>query len=145
MLRWKVLPIACRAQSAPEATSISMQSKSIIVLLFQLLFTKVCSEHLIGCQSTYTDASTQNRRLLHKPYSNRAILSQDYIRYKSFKSFRLWSPNRYEIDLLNEVISIDFGQEDAKIPEVKVLKPLELWWWKVAHLKALSRISLHNT
>ena len=29
-------------------------------------------------------------------------------------------PNRYEIDLLNEVLNIDFGQEAAKISEVKV-------------------------
>ena len=30
------------------------------------------------------------------------------------------SPNRYEIDLSNEVLNIDFGQEAAKISEVKV-------------------------
>ena len=29
-------------------------------------------------------------------------------------------PNRYEEDLLNEVLNIGFGQEDAKISEVKV-------------------------
>ena len=38
----------------------------------------------------------------------------------SFKSLRLWSPNRYEIDLSNEVLNIDFGQRDAKIPKLKV-------------------------
>ena len=27
--------------------------------------------------------------------------------------------NRYEIDISNEVLNIDFGQGDAKIPEVK--------------------------
>ena len=29
------------------------------------------------------------------------------------------SPKRYEIDLSNEVLNIDFGQRAAKIPEVK--------------------------
>ena len=29
-------------------------------------------------------------------------------------------PNRYGIDLSNEVLDIDFGQEAAKISEVKV-------------------------
>ena len=32
----------------------------------------------------------------------------------------LWFPNRYEIDLSNEVLNIDFVQGAAKIPEVKV-------------------------
>ena len=36
------------------------------------------------------------------------------------KSLGLQSPNRYEIDLLNEVLNIDFGQGAAKISEVKV-------------------------
>ena len=35
------------------------------------------------------------------------------------KSLGLWSPNRYEIDLSNEVLNIDFSQEAAKI-SVKV-------------------------
>ena len=30
------------------------------------------------------------------------------------------SPNRYEIDLSNEVLNIDFGQGAAEIPEIKV-------------------------
>ena len=30
------------------------------------------------------------------------------------------SPIRYEIDLSNEVLNIEFGQGAAKIPEVKV-------------------------
>ena len=30
------------------------------------------------------------------------------------------APNRYEIDLSNEVLNFDFGQGAAKIPEVKV-------------------------
>ena len=38
----------------------------------------------------------------------------------SFKSIGLWSQNRYEIDLSNEVLNIDFGQGDAKISKVKV-------------------------
>ena len=29
--------------------------------------------------------------------------------------------------------------------QVKILRPLEVWWRKVAHLKASSHISLHNT
>ena len=36
------------------------------------------------------------------------------------KSLGLQSPNRYEIDLLNEVLNINFGQEAANIPDVKV-------------------------
>ena len=32
----------------------------------------------------------------------------------------LLSPNRYEVDLLNEVLNIDFGQVATKISEVKV-------------------------
>ena len=36
------------------------------------------------------------------------------------KSLGLLSPNRYEIDHLNEVLNIDFDQGAAKIPEVKV-------------------------
>ena len=38
---------------------------------------------------------------------------------KSFKSLGLYSPNRYEIDLSNEVLNIDFGQGAAKISELK--------------------------
>ena len=38
----------------------------------------------------------------------------------SSKSFGLWSTNRYETDLLNEVLNIDFGLRVAKISEVKV-------------------------
>ena len=68
----------------------------------------------------YTDVCNQNRCSLHKPYWNRGILNQDYIHQKSFQSFGLWSPYRYEIDLSNEVLNIDFDQEVAKIPEVKV-------------------------
>ena len=32
---------------------------------------------------------------------------------------------------------------DLQLWQVTVLQPLELWWWKVAHLKALSYIHLH--
>ena len=39
---------------------------------------------------------------------------------KSFKRLGLCSSNRYEIDLSNEVLKIDFGLEPAKILEVKV-------------------------
>ena len=39
---------------------------------------------------------------------------------KSFESLWLLSPNRYEIDLSNEVLNVDFGQEAEKISEVKV-------------------------
>ena len=39
---------------------------------------------------------------------------------KSFKSFGLWSLNRYEVDLSNVVLNIDFDQGAAKILEVKV-------------------------
>ena len=51
---------------------------------------------------------------------NRDILSQDYIPLESFRNLGLWSPNRYEIDLSNEVLNIDFDQGAAKISEVKV-------------------------
>ena len=47
-------------------------------------------------------------------------MSQDYIPWRSFKSLWLLSPNRYEIDLSNEVLNIDFGQEATKISKVKV-------------------------
>ena len=32
---------------------------------------------------------------------------------------RLLAPNRYEVDLSNDVLKIDFGQGAAKIPRVK--------------------------
>ena len=35
-------------------------------------------------------------------------------------AFGLPAPNKYEVDLSNEVLYIDFGQEAAKISEVKV-------------------------
>ena len=37
-----------------------------------------------------------------------------------FKSLGLCPPNKYEVDLSNEVLNIDFGQGAAKISEVKV-------------------------
>ena len=58
--------------------------------------------------------------LLNKHYINRLTLSKDNIPYKLFKSLGLWYPNRYEIDLSNEVLNIDFGQGAAKISEFKV-------------------------
>ena len=39
---------------------------------------------------------------------------------QNFNSIGLWSPNRYEIDLSNEVLNTNFGQGAAKVPEVKV-------------------------
>ena len=47
-------------------------------------------------------------------------MNHHYIPLKAFKSLGLWSPNRYEIDLSNEILNIDFGQGAAKISEVKV-------------------------
>ena len=47
-------------------------------------------------------------------------MNHDYIPQKSFKSLGLQSPNIYKKDLSNEVLNIDFGQEAAKISEVKV-------------------------
>ena len=47
--------------------------------------------------------------LPNKHQINRLTLSKDYIPQKSFKSFGLWSPKRYEIDLSNEALNIDFG------------------------------------
>ena len=49
-----------------------------------------------------------------------ATLSQDYTNQKSFISLRLCPPNRYEMDLSNEVLNIDFDKGAAKISEVKV-------------------------
>ena len=40
--------------------------------------------------------------LVHMPYANGVTLSQDFI-----KSLELWSLNRYEMDLSNEVLNID--------------------------------------
>ena len=51
---------------------------------------------------------------------NNGNLNHHYKPYKSFKSLVLWSSNRYEIDLSNEVLDIFFGQEAEKISEVKV-------------------------
>ena len=47
-------------------------------------------------------------------------MNHDYIPQKSFKSHGLWSPNRYEIDLSNELLYIDSSQETTKISKVKV-------------------------
>ena len=47
-------------------------------------------------------------------------MSQHYAPYKSCFELGLLAPNRYEIELLNEVLIIDFGQGAAKISEVKV-------------------------
>ena len=47
-------------------------------------------------------------------------MSQAYIPQKSFKSLGLLSLKRYDIDLLNEVLNIDFALRAAKISEVKV-------------------------
>ena len=48
-------------------------------------------------------------------------MSRDYIHQKSLKSLALWPPNRYEVDLLNEVLDINFGQGAARISDVKVV------------------------
>ena len=67
--------------------------------------------------SAYTEAGTQNRWLLHKPNWIWALWAKiTFIK----KSFGLCSPNKYEIDLSNEVLNIDLGQGAAKTPEIKV-------------------------
>ena len=38
----------------------------------------------------------------------------------SYHGLGLLAPNRYEVDLSNEVLNIDFSQGTAKISEVKV-------------------------
>ena len=38
----------------------------------------------------------------------------------SFHGLELLTPNKYEIDFLNEVQNVDFGQGAAKILKVKV-------------------------
>ena len=47
-------------------------------------------------------------------------MSQDEIPKNSLKSLELWPPNRYEVDLSNELLNLDFGQGAAKISGVKV-------------------------
>ena len=91
--------------------------------------------------SQATDVSTQNRHSLQKPDWNRAFLSQDYIRW--FKSFGLWFPKWYEINLSDKILNIDFSQGAAKISEVKV------GVWKKympigparTHVRGVSRVS----
>ena len=46
-------------------------------------------------------------------------MSHDYICYKLLHGLRFLAPNKYEIDLLNEALNIDFGPEAAKISKVK--------------------------
>ena len=58
--------------------------------------------------------------LLHKPYGNGGTLSQDYRPSKSLKSLELCPPNKHKVDLSNEVLIIDFGQQAAKISKIKV-------------------------
>ena len=57
--------------------------------------------------------------LLHKPYWNRVTLSHNYIHQQSLHSLWLLAPNKYDIDLLDDVLNIDFSQGDAKFSEVK--------------------------
>ena len=47
-------------------------------------------------------------------------MSHDWRPSESLKSLELYPPNRYEVDLSNELPNIDFGQGAAKISEVKV-------------------------
>ena len=46
-------------------------------------------------------------------YINGVALSQDFIPEKSCHGLGFLAPNRYEIDLSNEVINLDFVQEAA--------------------------------
>ena len=57
--------------------------------------------------------------LLHKPYWNRVTLSHNYIHQQSLHSLGLLAPNKYDVDLLNDVLNIDFSQGAAKFSEVK--------------------------
>ena len=47
-------------------------------------------------------------------------LNQDYILQKSYHDLGLLAPNRYEFNLSNKVLKIDFGQGAGKISKVKV-------------------------
>ena len=47
-------------------------------------------------------------------------ISHDYILYKVFHGLGLLAPEKYEINLSNEVLNIDFGKGAAKISEFKV-------------------------
>ena len=58
--------------------------------------------------------------LVSKPYVNGVSLSQEYIPQKSCQGLGLLAPNRYVIDLSNEVLNIDFDQGAAKKSKVKV-------------------------
>ena len=53
--------------------------------------------------------------LLHKHYINGVTLNQDYMPLKSCYGLELLSPSRYESDLLNEILTFDFGKGAAKI------------------------------
>ena len=60
-------------------------------------------------------------RLLHKHYIvNGVTLNQQFIPWKSYHDLRLLTPNRYQLDLSNEVLNIDLGQETLRISKVKV-------------------------
>ena len=48
------------------------------------------------------------------------MLSEAKVYVKSYATALALSPNRYVIDLSNEVLNINFGQGAAKIPEIKV-------------------------
>ena len=60
------------------------------------------------------------QRLLHKHCINGISLSQNYKTEKSHHDLGLPAPDRYESDLSNEVLNIDFSQGAAKISKVKV-------------------------
>ena len=51
---------------------------------------------------------------------NKGTLREDKSCLKSCHDLGLLAPNRYESDLLNEVLNINFGQGTAKISKVKV-------------------------
>ena len=71
--------------------------KQICHFLIATIFTK----KLLEFYSKYSHDKKRFMTLLHKPYRNRVTLSN-------------------EIDLLNEVLNIDFSQGAAKISKVKV-------------------------
>ena len=118
------------AQSASIIIIIIVYSKPKLVLAFLVNINIQClpahgsRRDGIPAESKLSNSLPVHWCALENQYSpfylvNRVTLSQNYILSKYFKSLGRLSPNRYKIDLSNEIQNIDFGQEIAKISAVK--------------------------
>ena len=70
-------------------------------------------------------------------FYNYYTFSHLYIPLKSFHGLRLLGLSRYEIDLSNEAVNIDFNQGAAKISKVKAggrKKIADSAWFEPMHL-----------